>query len=167
MSTLLKVDFSDLAHGVRVLEEDRADPRQVRAVCLLLLADVQGIAGSAADDFRRIVAACLRDPRRIDDVRPALGALAIDCAGASAAMHVEKERRARAREYGALGGRPPSGHDEEWLRMHDAMKARNPRLSKKRICEYIAASWKDAEGKGRQWTTIRDGVNRERKKADG
>lgn len=73
------------------------------------------------------------------------------------------DRYRASAEAGRRGGRPPSEHDEDWLRMFEDRQARNPALSKSEICKRIATVWSDADGRGRSARTIEDGINRAQK----
>lgn len=163
MSTLPSIDFSDLGHGVDVLEECRDDQEQVRAICERLLAETASITGTSADEFRLVVTNCMMFGDRIEAVRPALAALAVECAGAATAKAVADEAREKARQHGRKGGRPRSDNDSEWLRMFDERRARNPSLSDIEICRKIAIVWHDEHGEGRSARTISAGVARAQK----
>ena len=164
MSRLHNVDFSDVEHGVGVLEQHRGDPEEVRRVALLLLQAVDGIAGTAADEFRAVASRCAMFGDGVELVRPALYALAVACAGWSGAQSFDQQRRARAADHGKLGGRPRDDHGAEWLRLFNAHKAKNPRQSAADVYRRIAADWRDEHDRARSWTTVRNAVAAEKKR---
>lgn len=73
------------------------------------------------------------------------------------------DRYRKAAEGGKRGGRPPSEHDGDWLKMFNARKALNPDQSQSAICKWISARWKGPEGETRTWRAIEEGIKRARK----
>lgn len=73
------------------------------------------------------------------------------------------DRYRASAEAGRRGGRPPSEHDEDWLRMFEDRLARNPALSKSEISRRIATVWRDEDGQERSARAIEAGINRAQK----
>lgn len=60
-------------------------------------------------------------------------------------------------------GRPPSDHADEWLRMVEAKRKRNPALSVEAACQQVAGEWCDSGGRPRSFHTIKKAVTAKRK----
>ncbi len=161
--TLPEMDFSEIAHGVEILAQHLADPDRRRLVGEVLMNDVEGMTGDAAEDFRRAVYGCMWFGDSIAPVRAALSELAIHSAGAATATLVDRQKRLEAAAHGRKGGRPPSEYDDDWLRMFDDKRSRNPALSKSELCRRIATGWRDENGNSRSARTIEAGITRAQK----
>jgi hypothetical protein len=159
---LSEFDFSELGHYIDSLEVSRdADER----------ARYAGIVGEIVAALPRpslgaaLVLAASRHAAwggPFDCVRREFALLAQVHAGWSAAQVLRAEQRAESAQHGRRGGRPRSGHDAEWLRLYDEMRAKNPRLSTTEACARIAARWADESGERRHWRTVARVVARAR-----
>lgn len=161
------LDFDELGHGLSVLAEAVAtgDERLRDSVCDLIENDINGFAGTAADDMRQALFQVRAFGDGLEKLNEAFHDLSMQCAGQATARAVQKASKQRSAAYGKKGGRPRSDWGDDWLRLFNQRKAERPTHSAAQVCEWIAARWEDENGRPRSARTIRDGINRARKLA--
>lgn len=148
-----EIDFSDIAHGIKVLEEYIADPVRRRAVCELLLKDIEPL-DPWANDFRDAIYGCMWFGDPVQRVQDEFTAVLIKSAGWSASQLQIAKARSIASNHGKRGGRPrKDAQGKAWTEEFDARKRRFPMLTSREIYEDIA------EPAGKKWTTVRDQIS--------
>ena len=160
--TLPAIDFSEIEHGIDVLAQHLDAPDRRRTVGGLLLADVENMSGTAVEDFRRALYACVEFGDSIAPVRAAFAQLAIHSAGAATAILVDRQKRQEAAAHGRKGGRPrKDAQAAEWMRRYDRMAATHRTLTAQERYETIASAFLGTDAK---WRTVRNAISEYRKR---
>lgn len=157
MKKLPEIDFSEIEHGIDVLEGWLDDLERRRQVGEMLTEEVSELTGTVADEFRRAVAVTMWFGDGIERVRLAFANLAVACAGHATAQVFDRQKRAESAEHGRKGGRPrKEDQAADWMRRYDRMRATSRMLTAQECYEDIA---NDDLGDPGKWRTVKNRIS--------